>query len=488
MRPKSALRLSLGLVSAGLLLLSACAPVGPDYSPPQAKPPEVWHSKMQDGLRAGPTQARELSRWWESLNDPTLTQLIAQAVENNLELKQAVARVRQARALRGVREAGLWPSVDAGALAQLHRDTASGDTGTIDQWYSAGFDAGWELDVFGGVRRSIEAAQAQLEASEANLRDVLITLTAEVALNYVELRTYQNRRQTAQANLKSQENTYGFIRSRHEAGLVNRLALEQARYNLENTRSQIPNLTSGVEAAMNRLAVLLGQAPGKLSARLATPAPVPVPPASVAVGVPAEALRRRPDIRRAERQLAAETAKVGVAEADLYPKFRLAGSIGLAAVSSGDFMNLATSGVWSVLPSMSWKVFDAGAVRNRIAAQTAVQEEFLLAYEATVLAALEEVENNLTGYAQEQLRRHSLRQAVDAAQEAEGLSQDLFGAGLINFDSVLDAQRSLLTFQDQLAISEGVVTARLIALYKALGGGWGALPPNPPPAKAPAKQ
>ncbi|MCF8065562.1 MAG: efflux transporter outer membrane subunit [Desulfarculaceae bacterium] len=481
-------RPALGLLAAGLMLLGACAPVGPDYTPPPAKSPDAWHSKMQEGLKAAPTQAQELSRWWEALDDPVLTGLIAQAVQSNLELKQAVARVRQARALRGVREAGLWPTVDAGALAQLHRDSASGDTGTIDQFYSAGFDAGWELDVFGGVRRSIEASQAQLEASEANLRDVLITLTAEVALNYVELRTYQNRRQTAQANLKSQENTYGFIRSRLEAGLVNRLALEQARYNLENTRSQIPNLTSGVEAAMNRLAVLMGRAPGQLSTRLANPAPVPVPPVSVAVGVPAEALRRRPDIRRAERELAAEAAKVGVAEADLYPKFRLFGSIGLEAVNSGELLNLSTSGAWSLLPSMSWNIFDAGAIRNRIAAQTAVQEQYLLAYEATVLSALEEVENNLTGYAQEQLRRQSLRQAVNAAQEAEGLSQDLYVAGLINFDSVLDAQRSLLTFQDQLAISEGVVTARLIALYKALGGGWGAMPTNPPPAKAPAKQ
>ncbi|MBU2468012.1 MAG: TolC family protein, partial [Proteobacteria bacterium] len=188
---------------------------------------------------------------------------------------------------------------------------------------------------------------------------------------------------------------------------------------------------------------------------------------------------RRPDIRRAERRLASQSARVGVAEAELYPKFRLAGTIGLEAVNSGDFLK-AGSAIWGFLPSMSWNVFDAGAIRNRIAAQSAVQEEYLLAYEAAVLSALEEVENNLTAYAQEQLRRQSLRQAVAAAKEAEVLSQDLYLAGLINFDSVLDAQRSLLSFQDQLAISEGTVTARLISLYKALGGGWGALPPAPP--------
>ncbi|MBU2517526.1 MAG: efflux transporter outer membrane subunit [Proteobacteria bacterium] len=472
-------RLALGLLLAGLAWQSACAPVGPDYAPPQTKPPASWHSKLQRGLEPVPSKAQTLARWWEALDDPLLTGLIVQAVESNLELKQAKARVRQARALRGVREAGLFPTVDAGAVAALSRSSESGGAGKIGEYYSAGFDAGWEIDVFGGVRRSIEASQAELEASQANLDDVLISLTAEVALNYVEVRTYQRRREMALANLKSQENTYGFIRSRHQAGLVNRLALEQARYNLENTRSRIPVFTSGTEAAMNRLAVLLGRAPGQLSARLAKAAPVPVPPARVAVGVPAEALRRRPDIRRAERRLASQSARVGVAEAELYPKFRLAGTIGLEAVNSGDFLK-AGSAIWGFLPSMSWNVFDAGAIRNRIAAQSAVQEEYLLAYEAAVLSALEEVENNLTAYAQEQLRRQSLRQAVAAAKEAEVLSQDLYLAGLINFDSVLDAQRSLLSFQDQLAISEGTVTARLISLYKALGGGWGALPPAPP--------
>ncbi len=483
---KGARRLALGAALAGMALLGACAPVGPDYAPPQTKSPAAWHSKLEQGLKPGPSKAETLARWWEQFNDPLLTGLIIQAVNNNLTLKQAQARVRQARALRGVREAGLWPSVDAGLLAQLHRDTASGDTGTIDPWYSAGFDAGWEIDVFGGVRRGIEASQADLEASRANLDDVLISLTAEVALNYVELRTYQTRRDVSLANLKSQENTYGFIRSRHQAGLVNRLALEQARYNLENTRSKIPTMTTGMEAAMNRLAVLLGLAPGRLAGQLAASGPVPVPPLAVAVGVPAEALRRRPDVRRVERQLAAETARVGVAEADLYPKFRLTGFIGLEAVNSGVLLDPAISGVWSILPSMTWNVFDAGAVRNRIAAQVAVQEEYLLAYEATVLSALEEVENNLTGYAQERLRRQSLRQAVAAAKDAEALSQDLYLAGLINFDSVLDAQRSLLSFQDQLAVSEGEVTARLIALYKALGGGWGAVAPSAAPPRPPA--
>ncbi|MCF8034923.1 MAG: efflux transporter outer membrane subunit [Desulfarculaceae bacterium] len=476
------------LALAGLVGLAGCAPVGPDYSPPHAEAPPTWHSQLSDGVSPAHPEARTLARWWQKLGDPTLSALVKQAVAGNLALKQAQARVRQARALRGVTSAGLYPQVDAAGVAEWGRTSEATGTGSIDEYYAVGFDATWEVDIFGGVRRSVEAAQAQLEASQANLRDTLVSLVAEVALNYTEARTYQERLAVASANLKAQENTYSYISSRHEAGLVNRLALEQARYNLANTRSRIPSLRAGLDASLNRLAVLLGQTPGRLHALMAKPRPVPVPPASIAVGIPAQALRRRPDIRRAERNLAAQTARVGVATAELYPKFRLAGTIGLEGIKGSD---LSTAGnlIWGILPSFSWNIFNAGAVRARIAAQEAVQEEAMLTYQATVLTALEEVENALTGYAQEQRRREALRQAVQAAKEAEGLSQDLFQAGLNNFDSVLDAQRSLLTFQDQLAISDGVVTARLISLYKALGGGWGAQPPapaKPPRAARPA--
>jgi NodT family efflux transporter outer membrane factor (OMF) lipoprotein len=408
-----------------------------------------------------------------------LTGLIKEAENNNLELKRAQARVRRARALRGIRRATLFPAVDAAGAVEAGRDSeARGGNGSVDRLYAAGFDAGWEIDVFGGRRRAVEAAEADLQAIRADLRDVLVSLVAEVALNYVDVRTYQARLVVARANLASQEKTYGIIRSRHAAGLDSKLVLEQARYNLEGTRSQIPVLESGLTAAMNRLAVLLGHAPGWAEARLAASKPVPVPPPSVAIGVPAEALRRRPDIRGAERRLAAQSARVGVAVADLYPKFRLDGSIGLEAAHAGDFVK-SGSFFWGLMPSVSWNVFDAGAIRRNIEAQSATQEEALLAYEAAVLGALEEVENALTNYAKEQQRRQSLREAVSAAKEAEGLSQDLYLAGLTSFESVLDAQRFLLTFQDQLAVSEGAVTSRLISLYKALGGGWSPMEPEP---------
>jgi len=460
------------------VMLAACAAVGPDYTPPEASVPPAWHTDTQKGINSGSTEDATLAQWWDTLGDPVLTGLVEQAENNNLEIKQAQARVRRSRALRGVSRAAFFPAVDAGGLALVGRDSESrGGDGTVDRLYAAGFDAGWEIDVFGGTRRAVEAAEADLQASRADLRDVLVSLVAEVALNYVDVRTYQARLGVARANLGSQEKTYGIIRSRNEAGLSSKLVLEQARYNLEGTRSKIPVLESGLAAAMNRLAVLLGYAPGWAQARLVEPKPVPVPPPSVAIGVPAEALRRRPDIRLAERRLAAQSARVGVAVADLYPKFRLDGSIGLEAAHAGKFLK-SGSLFWAFLPSVSWNLFDAGAIRQNIEAQTAVHDEALLAYEATVLNALEEVENALTGYAKEQQRRQSLRKAVTAANEAEGLSQDLYLAGLTSFESVLDAQRFLLTFQDQLAVSEGAVTSRLISLYKALGGGWSPMEPE----------
>ncbi len=467
-----------GLFALALVFLTACAPVGPDYVKPEPEAPQAWNSGMDKGLSAQRATPEELARWWDLLKDPELSKLVAQAVKSNLDLKQAKARVRQARAQRGISRAGLFPTVDAGAQFEANDSSENTARNPPDRLYQAGFDAGWELDVFGGVRRSVEAAQANLEAAEADLEDVLVSLAAEVALSYVEVRTFQARLTVARANLASQENTYGFIQSRHEAGLTTKLALEQARYNLERTRALIPALEIGREASLNRLAVLLGQAPGAVHGRLKAAKPLPVPPLAVAVGVPAEALRRRPDLRRAERTLAAQSARIGVATADLYPRFRLGGSIGLEAVQAGDLLR-SSSFFAGFLPSISWKLFDAGAIRQNIEAQYAVQEQYLLAYQATVLSALEEVENALSGYALEQNRRANLRYAVDAAKEAEMLSQDLYKAGLVNFDSVLDAQRSLLEFQDQLALSRGAVVGRLISLYKAMGGGWAAMTPEP---------
>ena len=451
--------------------LAGCSPVGPKYTRAAPKAPEKWHADLQGGLSANHLNAEILAYWWMTLDDPELTSLVERAVKGNLTLKEAQSRLLEARALRGINKAGLFPTLDAGASVIKTRSSENGAARTEDKLYAAGFDASWELDIFGGVRRGVEAAQASLEATQADLQNVLVSLLAEVALNYIEVRTYQARLSAAHANIKTQQETYELNRSRYEAGIIDELAVQQALYNLERSRSEIPTLQIGLEAAKNRLAVLLGKNPGALHQELEKAKPIPVPPVTVAVGVPAETLRNRPDIRQAERSLAAQTARIGVAKADLYPKLRLFGTIGLESVSSKDLLEWS-SRTWSIGPTISWNIFDAGAIRQNIKVQTARQEQALIQYESAVLNAQEEVENILVAFAKEQRRREFLAKATEAAHQADLLARDRYEAGLVDFNSVLIAQLSLLSFQDELVQSEGAVTTNLVRLYKALGGGW----------------
>jgi NodT family efflux transporter outer membrane factor (OMF) lipoprotein len=460
-----------------LCLFAACAAVGPDYVPPDTPLPDRWHTPEKGGLIGEPLDKQALARWWSILHDPVLTNLIDSAVSGNLGLKEARARVREARARRGISEAERFPTIDASGAARSRRSSEETGSGKRSELYTVGFDASWELDLFGGTRRTIEAAEAELRASEENLRDVLVSLLAEVALNYVEVRSFQTRLWVAKANLDAQEETYNITQWRFQAGLTTQLDVEQAKYSLEQTRAQIPSLQTGLEQAENRLAVLLGQHPGSLKDVLERRKAIPVTPLEVAVGVPADVLRRRPDVRRAESQLAAQTARIGVATADLYPKFSLLGAIGLEALSPG---NLFSSGsrTNSTGATITWPLFDAGAIRKNIEVQSTLQEQALIRYETAVLTALEEVENALVAYAEEQRRRQSLAEATEAARRAVELAEQQYSSGLIEFGNVLIAQRSLLSLQDQLAISEGAVTSDLIALYKALGGGWTSLVPD----------
>jgi NodT family efflux transporter outer membrane factor (OMF) lipoprotein len=453
------------------LILSGCVSVGPDYTKVEPDAPIKWHTELAGGLTTEDFQPETLACWWAALNDPKLESLVERAVKGNLDLKNARAKIREARALRGISRAGLFPTLDAGGSAIRSRSSENSGTGKEIKLYSAGFDAGWELDIFGRTRRAIEAAQADLEATHEELHDVLVSLLAEVALNYVEVRTYQSRLAVTEANIKSQKKTYELNRSRYQAGIIDDLAVQQSLYNLENTRSQIPTLQTGLEAAKNRLAVLLGKKPGEVHQELAEKKPIPMLPVTVAVGIPAETLRHRPDIRRAERNLAAQTARIGVATADLYPKFRLMGTIGLESISTGDFLESA-SRTWSIGPGISWNIFHGGAIRQNIKVQSALQEQALIQYESAVLKAQEEVENVLVAYAREQRRRESLARATDAAKRAVLLARDQYQAGLVDFSNVLIAQRSLLSFQDELAQSKGAVVSNLVRLYKALGGGW----------------
>jgi len=464
-------------VALMLFIVAGCAVVGPDYVPPDTPMPAAWHTPAKSGLVGEHLNKEALVDWWSILDDPVLTNLVESAVAGNLGLKEARARVREARARRGISEADRFPTIDASGSARLSRSSEDTGSGRERELYAAGFDAAWELDVFGGKKRAVEVAGAELQASEEDLRDVLVSLLAEVALNYVELRSFQTRLSVAEANLDAQKETYNITRWRRQAGLTTQLDVEQAKYSLEQTRAQIPGLQTGLEQAKNRLAVLIGQHPGSLRDTLAERKAIPVTPLEVAVGVPADILRRRPDVRRAERRLAAQTAQIGVATADLYPKFSLLGSIGLEALSP-DNLFLFSSRTHGIGPRVAWPLFDAGAIRSNIKVQSALQQQALIRYEAAVLTALEDVENALVAYAMEQSRRQSLTAATAAARRAVELAQIQYSSGLIAFGNVLIAQRSLLSLQDQLAVSEGGVTSNLIALYKSLGGGWKTLLPD----------
>ncbi|MFZ5765645.1 MAG: efflux transporter outer membrane subunit [Thermodesulfobacteriota bacterium] len=470
-------KVSAVLISLAVLPLfvgfPGCAPVGPDFTPPAADAPPTWHSLLRQGLSQAASDPAELARWWRTLDDPLLVELIEDALRHNPDVREAMARLREARARSGVSAAALLPRLDASGSAARSKGSENSGSGATRSFYSVGFDAGWEIDIFGGARREVEAAAADIAASTEDLRDVQVTLAAEVGRNYLDVRIAQSRLAVAERNLVTRRQTFDLVKARQLAGINDELALQQARYNLESVESQLPVLRTALEAAKYRLAVLLGLAPGGLHERLAEVRPVPAVPARVAVGVPAETLRQRPDIRRAERVLAAQIARVGVATAELYPQLRLAGFIGLESLSSFDLF-AAASRAWNIGPSLTWNIFDVGAIRRNIEVENARQEQALLVYEAAVLGALEEVENALTAFAEEQCRRERLVAAVDAARQAESLAALQYEAGLTDFSSVLEAQRALLGFEDQLAESNGAVSTGLIRLYKAMGGGWSA--------------
>ncbi len=454
-----------------LILMSGCAAVGPEFQAPKLSGPDTWHTKMAGGLAVSETTPDDQGAWWQVFQDPLLTRLIENAAAGNLDLQNAVVRIQEARALYGISQAGDYPVLDSTGLIQRRQTSEETGTGRTSGFYHAGFDAAWELDLFGGVQRSQEAALAEMETRQEAMAGVLVSLQAEVALNYLELRTFQERLVAARGNLEVQKETYEINLSRFNAGLIGELPVHQSQYILEQTRSQIPLLQDGLGRTANRLAVLVGKPPGALHEDLAETRPIPRIPLEVAMGIPAGTLRQRPDIRRAERALARETALVGVAMADLYPRFHLTGTFGLEALSAGNFFN-SSSRFWGIGPRVSWRLFDGGRIRQAVAAQSARQEQAMIDYQAALLTAREEIENAILAFAKEQLRRDSLVKATAAARNADRIARDQYQAGLVDFSNVLDAQRSLLSFEDQLAQSRGAVSANLVRLYKAMGGGW----------------
>jgi NodT family efflux transporter outer membrane factor (OMF) lipoprotein len=463
-----------GLVVALVLALTGCAAVGPDYVQPTPELPDNWNSPTSEEQG---NNARRLAGWWQVFDDPLLSRLIEQTASDNLDVREAVSRVRAARLQRSRTESSLFPALDGSAAATKSERRSEDGRSSQSETYMTGFDAGWELDIFGGVRRSVEASRGDLEAEAENLHDVVVSLLAEVALNYIDLRTYQRRLTLARANVALQQETWELLDALTRSGGGDALALAQARYNLESSKARLPGLEVGAAAAMNRLAVLTGKAAGTLHRELDEPAPLPEPSLQIAVGVPADILRQRPDIRRGERELAAQTARIGVAEAARYPRFTLRGSIGLEAISL-DKLITSPGRLWSFGPSISLPIFDAGAIRNNIEIQGELQQQAYLRYESTVLAALEEVENALIFFAKEQQRLENLRRASVASRLAADLAEQKYTTGLTGFSDVLDAQRSLLSFEDQMAESSGAILAGLVRIYKSLGGGWQNMTPT----------
>jgi outer membrane protein, multidrug efflux system len=450
--------------------------VGPNFHPPQAPVPNRWAGPTPG---SAPEQAEmDLARWWTVFDEPILTSLEERAVQSNLDLKLAAARIRQARAAMGIAASGLGPTVDATGAFQRSRNPGlnsgwrRGETrGVVSNTYDAGFDASWELDVFGGIRRNIEAADADLQSTVETRRDVLVTLTAEVARNYIELRSLQQRIEIARQNLVTQEQSARLTRQRFEGGFVSGLDVANANAQVATTSSVIPALEAAARQSIYAISILLGREPADLVPELSPAHPVPAAPPAVPVGVPSDLLRRRPDIRRADADIHAATARIGVVTADLFPRFTILGSSG---VRSGDFTSWLSwsQRFWSFGPSASWRVFDTGRTRAAIEQQAAIQEQTLIVYQQTLLNALQEVENALIASAMEQERRESLVAAVAANRKAVSLAKTLYTEGQTDFLSVLDAQRSLFLTEDTLASSTGTVLTDLVALYKALGGGW----------------
>jgi NodT family efflux transporter outer membrane factor (OMF) lipoprotein len=385
--------------------------------------------------------------------------------------------VREARAAARIVSAAFSPTFDASGSYLRERYSANGfppfppGVPLDADVYQAGFDAAWEIDVFGGTRRAVQAARADVAAAVFGRRHVLITIFAETARCYVEARAYQRRLAVAAANINAQADLLDLTRDRFTNGLTGELDVQQADSLLAATRAQAPLLESGFRASVYHLGLLLGQPPGALLEELADAAPIPAAPPSVPVGLPSDLVRRRPDIQQAERRLAAATARIGAATSDLYPKFWLTGALGLQSVGASDWFS-AGSRFWSAGPTVQWRIFDAGRIRANIRLQDARASQALAAYEQSMLAAFTDVETAMTAYAKEQIRRQLLAHAAKANEQAVALAGDLYRHGLTDFLHVLEAQRSLYQSQDALIESDRAVSSDLIALYKALGGGW----------------
>jgi NodT family efflux transporter outer membrane factor (OMF) lipoprotein len=476
-------RVIFGLIFIASLSYVSCL-VGPNYHPPQTDIPSSWTGQApvapekatgapQLQPSAGPTTY--LTKWWSQIGDAKLRPLIDEALRANYDLQTAQARLRQSRALRGVAAGALWPQVNvSAAYDRVHSGSGSSAAGELSRdrdLFQAGFDAAWEIDVFGGIRRNLESASANVLAAQENIRDVQVSLIAEVALFYVQLRGAQQRIIIARSNLETQQRTLDITRKRQSVGFVSALDVANAEAQAATTLSQIPGLEISARESINALSVLLARPPADLLGELSEVQPLPVMPAQIPAGSPPDLLRRRPDIRQAEALLQAATAQVGVATAELFPKVSVSGSLNWQSGFVRDWFSEINRS-WSVGSSATWSVFAGGSHVANVYVQEAVRDQALFNYRQTILAALQDVENALVALTKDQERRKAISAAAAAFRRAAELATQLYVQGETEFINVLDAERSLYASEDALVQSDIDLTTDIIALYKSLGGGW----------------
>jgi len=466
-----------------LLVISGCAMVGPDYVKPAAPEPEKWLESNESKLQ---TKDANFSDWWTVFNDPVLNELIQAAYQQNLPLQIAGLRIYEARAQLGIAFGFQYPQTQQGlgsaSLNQISQNAPN--SAGADRYYSnydIGLDAAWELDVWGKFRRAVQTGVASLEASIADYDDVLVSLTAEVARTYVVLRTSEERLAVARQNVEIQKRSLEIAEVRFKAGAVTELDVSQARALLRSTQATIPGFETNIRQAQNALAILLGKLPGEIDAMLGGPGLIPKIPAKVAVGIPAELLRRRPDIRFAERRLAAQSAQIGFAKADLFPHFSLFGSWGFQTSSHTDYRSNNSkfsdlfkkdSIAYSTGAGFNWDLFNYGRITNQVRVEDALFQELAVNYENTVIRAAQEVEDAMVGFLLSQDTVGFLADAVKASKRSVDLSMIQYREGLVDYQRVLDTQRDLASQQDNLVFTAGSVGTNLVTLYRSLGGGW----------------
>ncbi len=456
-------------IALTLSLLAGCA-VGPDYRAPDMYLPVSWAHAGKEHSRDLP----KLEEWWTALGDPVLNDLVDEAVASNLDVAAAKARIREARATYRQSTGALFPSLDgsaSGTRSKTSAGRADAGKGTLGNQFAAGFDASWELDVFGANRRAREAARYSADAAEDDLADTLVTLIGDVTTNYIEARGYQARIALARRTAASQNETADLTRKQFEAGGTSGVDVANATGQAASTEATIPTLQISYAAAVHRLGVLLGREPEAVAARMKKPRRIPRPRGPLPAGIPADVLVSRPDVRLAERRLAQYTARVGAAEAARYPAISLTGAIGTSASEIGDLAQNSTIS-WSFGPSLSVPIFNAGKLKAAVEVAEAQRDQYFVAYHAAVLTALEDVENALVSMRQQRIRVGKLSKSVENYRRAATLSRSLYQTGSSSFLDVLTADRSLYSAEDSMIASQVLIATAYVSLNKALGGGW----------------